>query len=1649
MFSYLSHFNAIFCKNSLTRYRHPFQSFLIFVIPVCAAVILSYVVHVYPQRFLYPHEKIGAYVAPRVYPAFDFTFDKTIRRFRYPERICYFPATKMTEKFVEQMQLIFASHNSHVQLQFFPKKNKNQVDLFLKNESRTSELPFGCILFKDVSGLAGKSGKFRYGLKSSLQEISVWRENLDPSYEERSPFEENMYILKYLVNQAYIHMKVDYVRRWPVPTSDLIMKRLPYPPHKNSATLWNYLHLALLTCCGYLAAFDVLCHRTVKEKMNGSRERLKLCGLGDMSYWVSNFIFDLLHFSIISSIFVFTYKFSFFNGPVAMEKSDGFLIFLLLTLHSMQLILLGMITSVIFDSSTISSTFTIMATIAGIFSEKILLRLFTNTFAYLFPSVGLTMGLKAIEKFEGSNEGLTWFTITEHPQGYRDATFLHVILMMSLSCVFYFELLWYLDKVWPWQVGPRKPFYFMLTKNYWRPSRTTSTKCQTEHEEALFLEEERPGRPVAIECTELTKQYRKFICVWEKPVVNHVDLKIYTQEITCLLGPNGSGKSSLLNLITGLVEPTSGSVLVNGFDLYQSTNLARNSMALCPQNNPLYDELTVRQHLLLYARIKNFPLDQMPEEVDNILHLVDLTSHSSKVPHQLSGGMKRKLCLAIALVGGSEILILDEPSSGLDADARRVMWDILKKVRKCRTVLITTHDMEEADVLGDRIIIIHSGRIVCSGSSFSLKNAFGTGHVLTMCKSDFQSDATDCIIKKYFPHATIKSNLENQISYVLKDDDARRLLLVDFFNELESKHEELGIYSFGVSSSSLNDVFLKVNQLSLRKYAPHGRRKKSQKDVPFEFIKQLSKPPSFWAQFKCLFIKRFHHAKRSWKTVLLHIFFPCLLLLLQLVTQMLPRFNSVRYSLDLYPKTDVFIRTDGSLFADSFKDHFRRAVGATGHKLIELSNETNINSYFINRMGNRTPREYMDGHLICLEVTSNVSHRKFTGWTNPDAFQAMPILMDLITSTVVSEISNVTQMIHSNGQKDTYVVSIPLSFLTVVIIPLCLSIMPALFTLFPIEERKSNAKLTQIMTGLHPMTFHFASFVFDFILHFFSSITLIVFVYILDTGLKLGTNLLNPLAIFILLLLFGAASIPFSYIWSFLFTDSSRGYNYMFQVTSVPGVLFASANFIFEILKEYKLVLSPSIFELLEASKILPLVAASLGLRKLYHNVQLQEFCAEFDKINCPLITEEMKDPSGIKLISCCPSCYDNVTESDHCVYSNPFGWSGNRIIKEILFMLLSLILFWSILFALESLEPLVSFITKKFFSREKPASTYIDPDVKKERAIIESLIKRERTEEEALVVFDLCKYFTNVFAVRGISFRVHKGECFGLIGVDGSGKSVTFRILTGDLVPSSGKILKGKVDQSVDKSTFLNKLGYCPQFDPLIENVTSREMLYLYCRLRGVPDDFVVDLTEKIIDLVELGEFASVVTNKLSKGNRRRLSLALSIIGDLELILLDQATTGIDPVARGKIWSGLNHILANLECSMLLTSHSMIEYEALCSRLAIMSHGELVCLGTSQHLRFRFGEGYTVKMKIREENISCDEYATELKKRVEETFPSSRIIEHHESMFTYQLPPDVACLSHLFASMEFLKKKLSLEDYSIDDTTLEQILLRFARKIK
>jgi len=330
-------------------------------------------------------------------------------------------------------------------------------------------------------------------------------------------------------------------------------------------------------------------------------------------------------------------------------------------------------------------------------------------------------------------------------------------------------------------------------------------------------------------------------------------LSFYNGQITALLGHNGACKTTTISMLTGAIAPTSGYATIMGKDIRSQVNEIRSDIGICLQHDCLFPQLTVREHVQFFSRLKGLyskmSKAEAEEQIDQLIKDVALSEKSNTPSSKLSGGMKRKLSVAMAFCGGSTVVFLDEPTSGMDPFSRRFTWNIIRDFRKGRCIILTTHFMDEADILGDRVAIMAEGQLRCCGSSLFLKKTYGVGYQLTIEKvprfnvkanatgEDYDLDAIagseididdyvetvrelgletelpvdetlNNIVKGNVKEATLLSNVGSEMSFQLPLESSSKF--VPMLQTLDTQIQRGAISTYGVSVTTLDEVFLLV-----------------------------------------------------------------------------------------------------------------------------------------------------------------------------------------------------------------------------------------------------------------------------------------------------------------------------------------------------------------------------------------------------------------------------------------------------------------------------------------------------------------------------------------------------------------------------------------------------------------------------------------------------------------------------------------------------------------------------------------------------------------------------------------------------------------------------------------------------------------------
>merc|ERR1719487_186730 len=421
--------------------------------------------------------------------------------------------------------------------------------------------------------------------------------------------------------------------------------------------------------------------------------------------------------------------------------------------------------------------------------------------------------------------------------------------------------------------------------------------------------------------------------------VQGLSLTLYEGEIFCLLGHNGAGKTTAINCLTGILQKTAGTATVFGMPLDRFRTEHRKDVGFCPQHSVLWMELTCLQHLVIFARYKGFDKTTAKKEAHTVLDQLGMSRKANTPAKALSGGMQRKLSLGIAFVCNPRLVFLDEPSSGMDATARQECWDFLRSRREKTIILLTTHYMDEADCLGDRVMVMSAGRANCCGSGQFLKSAFNCGYMLRILMPEgvtsqsAKGEVVNTVEKFLGEPVSGKAGTGTELNLTIRMDQAGKFGAM--FPELDREMKVGKIKEWSIAICSLEEVFLRVaggytgeeEPKSPKSAKPEGKKmnvpeqnadQQSSVDVDEWLAEQKLSMPSQPAehnehtakkvvlpatkrgvvknhlQIKALLIRRANYMKRSWLYLILQTLCPAglLLVLFTLVTSIFAQFFS-------------------------------------------------------------------------------------------------------------------------------------------------------------------------------------------------------------------------------------------------------------------------------------------------------------------------------------------------------------------------------------------------------------------------------------------------------------------------------------------------------------------------------------------------------------------------------------------------------------------------------------------------------------------------------------------------------------------------------------------------------------------------------------
>uniref|UniRef100_A0A3Q1IPK7 P-type phospholipid transporter n=1 Tax=Anabas testudineus TaxID=64144 RepID=A0A3Q1IPK7_ANATE len=1563
----------------------------------------------------------------------------------------------------------------------------------------------------------------------------------------------------------------------------IYIQQMPYPCYVDDVFL-RVLNrsLPLFMTLAWIYSVAMIIKGVVYEKEARLKETMRIMGLGTGTLWFSWFISSIVPFLVSAALLIALLKW----GDI-LPYSNPTVVFFFLMAFATATIMQCFLISTFFSKANLAAAcggliyFSLYLPYVLCVAWRDHLKTIHKVLASFLSPVAFGFGCEYFSQYEEQGVGIQWYNLHSSLVDGDSYNFSTSIIMLYVDAFIYATAAWYIEAVFPGEYGIPRPWYFVFQLNYWGGAPL----------EADHIEPEPTNLILGVSIRNLVKIYKK----GAKLAVNHLNLKFYEGQITSFLGHNGAGKTTTISVLTGLFPPTSGTIYIKGMDIRHDMDLIRRTLGVCPQHNVLFDILTVEEHVWFYGCLKGLSEAEVKAELDTLLDDVGLLHKRHEQTKNLSGGMQRKLSVAIAFVGGSKVVVLDEPTAGVDPYSRRGIWDLLLKYRKDRTIILSTHYMDEAELLGDRIAIISQGELCCCGSPLFLKSRLGSGYYLTVVKREGletstpsntsictsasistnklessmsedtglgSEESSSCeyltdlvallsLAQHYMPGARLVEESGREAVINLPQTAAKDSSLAIFLSELDQRLPELGISSYGLSDSTLEEIFLRVAeetgvdaepelqpQSPSRRQLSAGQRVKVTHGGLFFFFAEPQETDLLsgdgrggipltgwwltWQQLRALFIKRWLYARRSRRGFFAQIVLPAVFVLLALLFSLIvPPFgkypalqlqpwmygeqytffsndapgnpemeNLLEALLDQpgfgtkcmeteeedssvsYSTWEMFNRGNWSRDRPSPEcqcstENIRRMLpdcpqGAGGLPPPQIKRLTgdilqNLTSYnisdylvktypqilkkrylfnIVNEMkyggfslGGRATQTLSQIHDVQDSVmairsryrNSSLDHLlkrlpEFLGrlnsqnnvkvWYNNKGWHAMVSFVNVMNNGLLRASlppgpergkRGITAYNHPlNLTKEQLTEMAMMTSSVDVLVSICvifaMSFVPASFVLFLIEERVSKAKHLQFVSGVKPILYWLANFTWD-MLNYTVPATMVVLIFISFQQQSYVSEKNLP-ALVLLLLLYGWSITPLMYPASFVFTVPSTAYVVLTSINLFIGINGSIATFVLEL------------FHLNEVNRILKKVFLifphfCLG-RGLIDMAKNQAMADAFLRLGTKPNLEPLQ--------------WDVVGK-------NLFAMAAEGVIFFIFTILLQYKFF--IRFRPWWTEP------------EMPPLGPEDEDVARER----ERVKGGKAQSDILTMIDLSKVYKagRKPAVDRLCLGIPRGECFGLLGVNGAGKTSTFRMLTGDTPITYGEAFLNHYSVLTEMERVHQLMGYCPQFDAISDLLTGREHLELYARLRGVQEDSVAKVAQWGVKKLGLIQYAEREAGGYSGGNKRKLSTAISLIGAPPVIFLDEPTTGMDPKAKRFLWNCILSVTKEGR-AVVLTSHSMEECEALCTRMAIMVNGRFQCLGSVQHLKNRFGDGYTIILRLVDTKSKSTPDSCTVSTYMKKSFPSIELKERHQNVLQYQLPSRACCLARVFDVLANNYEELGISDFSVSQTTLDQV---------
>ncbi|KPU77840.1 uncharacterized protein Dana_GF25113, isoform F [Drosophila ananassae] len=881
----------------------------------------------------------------------------------------------------------------------------------------------------------------------------------------------------------------------------------------------------------YIYPFVRLVMYMQTEKTKQLNDLMNIAGANRFFHYLCWFVSSLIVLSVINVLTVFVLKAPICNNGNILNCSSFTALLLFFSIWSVSGIcfcfLLNSLLQKVILSAFVVAFFCILGYLLYIFLKPTVLIL--RYVLYILFQYAFLVGLGEIIHSEAESDGLRMNSITHtgnlfkaSNEGNLPHNFVDIPIIMLIVAAASLILCLFIELCFPGRYGVSK-------------LRTSHSKKGYDH-------------PAVVQAHMINK--------WQKnkmPLKNFT-MNMYDDQITTILGLSDSGKSAAANSISGSSPGNSGWVKVDDYDIIKRHSAARSSLGLSPQHRPLFGSLTVKEHLDFFSSLRGGPKRGVSKKrsTQKYLKALDLDNVASVKARNLSDSDRKRLSVACAFCGDPRIIILDEPTEGLEPSERRLMWDFLQSEKRCRTIIVTTYHIEEADFLADRVAILCDGQIIFNGTSVFLRNSYGSGYQLVCSQGQISVEPiiTNMVLK-HIPDTSSSGDRPCEVSYNIPQTSCRSI--VPLLRELEGSEHSYNMEAIQIGTTPIIEKFVNATTPACNGFSKCNLM--SNTSAPDECL--LRGCRLCCNQWKAMCLKKVYHTKHNCL-----FFFPLLLTLLMAAAGLLTRFKSLPVPLKYrdensrnFVSQEPFLLDLKSYGSNCSYAFVTKKSEKERHSLVSaLQQKSSCHLDYIREEDlNKNRESYNEKYILALQINKcEILTYYSTKWLHSEAVCAA-IMGKFANADVLNRACTDEKIEIPKKSIDFYnhpYRSIQYNVNSTVLQVECfesgafyllflvLSIFSGFFAASIIRERVIGFKLLQQVEGLNMATFWLSHLLWDWMWLSILSILLLIIMYlIMDKEFNDET-----VGYAYALILFNLAQLPFLYLLMQLFKRKIFGW---------------------------------------------------------------------------------------------------------------------------------------------------------------------------------------------------------------------------------------------------------------------------------------------------------------------------------------------------------------------------------------------------------------------------------------------------------------------------------------------------------------------------